>query len=344
MKAIVHYKLEKGAVELRDVPKPSPGHGEVILKVKAAGICGSDLHQRANTQSWPVNTPVVLGHEFAGIIDELGPTGCDGYNPGDRVTCETSAIICGSCIYCRSGQYQLCRSRKGFGYGTDGAMAEYVKVPVRILHLLPASVSFLIAAMTEPACVAFNSVILHGSPMIGDTAVIIGPGTIGLLCLRMASLAGASNCILTGISSDKKRLETGKVLGATHTIMTDKQDLRKLIAELTCGIGADLVVDAAGVSSTLSDAMDIVKPAGTIVKVGWGRTPFNASLDPIVQKAVNLHGSFSHNYPIWERVIKLMANGAIDVNPLFKSYSLDNWEQAFDDMESGENIKSIIQF
>jgi L-iditol 2-dehydrogenase len=343
MRAIVHYKLEKGAVELRDVPKPIPGHGEVILKVKAVGVCGSDIHQKANKQSWQVNVPVILGHEFAGLIDELGLAGCEGYNIGDRVTCETSAIICGHCIYCRSGQYQLCRSRKGFGYGTNGAMAEFVKAPVRILHKLPDSVSFESAAMTEPACVAYNSVILRGSPMVGDVAVIIGPGTIGLLCLRMASLAGATTCILAGIAADNQRLETGKKLGATHIIATDKEDLKKFIDDLTEGAGADLVVDAAGVSPTLITSMDIIKPAGTIVKVGWGRAPLNASLDPIVQKAVNLHGSFSHNYPVWERVIRLMACGALDVSSMIKTYSLDQWAEAFDDMESGKSIKSIIK-
>jgi alcohol dehydrogenase/L-iditol 2-dehydrogenase len=344
MKAIVHYKLENNSVEVREVPKPVPGHGEIVMKVKAVGICGSDIHQRANKQSWPVNVPVILGHEFSGVIDELGPSGCEGFMVGDRVTCETSAIICGRCIYCRSGQYQLCGSRKGFGYGTDGAMAEFVKAPVRILHKIPDSVSYEMAAMTEPACVAFNSVILRGSPVIGDTVVIIGPGTIGLLCLMMASLAGASHCILAGLSADKKRLEIGKSLGATHIIETDHQDLIHLVTEITGGIGADLVVDAAGVSSTLLNAMEIVRPAGTIVKVGWGKTPLNASLDPIVQKAVNLHGSFSHNYPMWERVIRLMATGALDVRPLFNTYSLDEWETAFDEMESGTNIKSIIKF
>ena len=343
MKALVQYKLEKDCVEIRDVPKPIAGHGEVIMQVRTVGVCGSDIHQKANTHSWPVNIPVILGHEFAGVVDELGPSGCEGIIVGDRVVCETSAIICGRCNYCRSGQYQLCRNRKGFGYGTDGAMAEFVKAPVRILHKLPESVSFETAALAEPSCVAYNAVVLRGSPVVGDVAVIIGPGTIGLLCLKMASLAGATTCILVGIAADKNRLEIGEKMGATHTLVSDEKDLRKFIEDLTEGEGVDLVVDAAGISQTFITSMDIVKPAGTIVKVGWGRASLNTSIDPIVQKAINVHGSFSHNYPIWERIIRLMSCGALNVNHMIKTYSLDQWSLAFDDMEHGKNIKSVIQ-
>jgi alcohol dehydrogenase/L-iditol 2-dehydrogenase len=158
----------------------------------------------------------------------------------------------------------------------------------------------------------------------------------------MAALAGATTCVLAGIATDKTRLEIGKMMGATHTISTDEQDLKKFISDLTDGNGVDLVVDAAGVSSTFISSMDIIKPGGTIVKVGWGRTPINASLDPIVQKSVNVHGSFSHNYPIWERVIHLISCGALNVIPLFKTYPMAKWRDAFDDMENGKNIKSII--
>ncbi len=342
MKALVQYALQKNAVEIREVARPEAGPGEVLLRVKAVGVCGSDLHQRANRQSWTVNAPVILGHEFSGVVEELGPSGCEGFHPGDRVTCETSAVICGRCLYCRTGQYQLCAGRKGFGYGVDGAMAEWVRVPVRILHSLPAAVSFEAAAMTEPACVAYHSVVLRGSPTVGDVAVVIGPGTIGLLCLKMAALAGATTCVLAGTERDAGRLEIGKRMGATHTVTTENPDWTALIQDLSEGVGADLVVDAAGVSDTFPPAMKMVRPGGTIVKVGWGREPLNATLDPIVLKTVKVQGSFSHNYPMWERVIRLMAHGALDVRPMYKTYPLSHWQEAFDAMESGENVKSVL--
>jgi len=342
MKAVVQYDLKEGAVELREVQKPVCARGEVILKVKAVAVCGSDLHQRANRQSWPVNAPVILGHEFAGEIADVGPDVTD-FSKGDRVASETAAIICGKCILCKSGQYQLCRERKGFGYGTDGAMAEYVKVPERILHRLPDNVSYKAASLVEPSCVAYSAVVVRGQPRVGDTAVVIGPGPIGLLCTKMASLAGATTCILAGLSSDGLRLELGKRLGATHTVAVDKQDLQEVVQEITGGFGADLIIDAAGVSQSLKDAINIVKPAGTITKVGWGPQPLNYSLDPLVQKAADIRGSFSHNFPIWERVIRLIATGHLDVDLLItNTYSLDQWPKAFDDMEHGANIKSVI--
>lgn len=221
MKALVHFALEKNAVELRDVPQPVCKPDGALVHVKAVGVCGSDLHQRANDQSWPVNIPVILGHEFCGEIVETGPR-VEGFAVGDRVVCETAAHVCGTCIYCRSGDYPLCKSRKGFGYGTDGAMTETVSVPERILHAL-------------------------------------------------------------------------------------------------------------------------LRPRGTIVKVGWGPQPMNYSLDPLVQKAGSIRTSFSHNYPIWERVIKTMQTGLLDVKPLVRhTYALDDWEQAFNEMERGDHIKSIL--
>ena len=342
MKALVHFALEKNAVELRDVPQPVCKPDGALIQVKAVGVCGSDLHQRANEQSWPVNIPVILGHEFCGEIVETGPR-VEGFAVGDRVACETAAHICGTCVYCRSGDYQLCKSRKGFGYGTDGAMTETVSVPERILHALPNRVSYQEAAVTEPTCVAYNAVIEKGLLKVGDTVVILGPGPIGILCMKMALLGGASACILSGLSRDKMRLRLGDQYGATHTIASDQESLHDLVQEATGGLGADVIIDATGDSASLKDAVELIRPRGTIVKVGWGPQPMNYSLDPLVQKAGSIRASFSHNYPIWERVIKMMQTGLLDVKPLVRhTYALDDWEPAFNEMEQGDHIKSIL--
>ena len=344
MKAVVQYALEKNAVELREVPRPVCGRGEVLVGVRAVSVCGSDLHQRANRQSWKVNVPVILGHEFAGVIAEADRD-VTGFRAGDRVACETAAVICGRCLFCRSGQYQLCRERKGFGYGTNGAMTEYVCVCERILHHLPDSVSFDMAALTEPACVAYNAIVVRGSVRLGDVVLVLGPGPIGLLCLKMAALSGASSIMLAGLSSDGRRLETGRKFGAKHTVMLDQDDLAARVREVSGGMGADIVVDATGVSASLQTAMEAVKPGGAIVKVGWGPQPMGFSLDPLVQKAADIRASFSHNYPIWERVIHLMATGMLDLAPMIgaRTYKLAEWEMAFDDMERGTTLKSVIR-
>jgi alcohol dehydrogenase/L-iditol 2-dehydrogenase len=333
MKAVVHFELKPSAVELRQVPRPTCGPAEALVAVRAVGVCGSDLHQRANHQSWPVNVPVILGHEFAGEIVAVGP-GVTEFKPDDRVTSETAAVICGRCEFCRSGQYQFCAKRKGYGYGVDGAMAECVKVPERALHRLPEGLPFVVAALTEPCCVAYQAVVILGQPRLGETVVVFGPGTIGLLCLKMAVLSGCPT-VLIGLERDRARLELGRQLGATRVVAVDREDLG--------GVAADLVVDAAGVSATLREALRVVRPTGRIVKVGWGPEPLGFSLDPLVQKAVELRGSFSHNYPVWERVLGLLGSGALDVRPLIGgTYPLADWAKAFDAMEHGGHVKSVI--
>ena len=143
------------------MPRPGdPADDEVLLSTRAVGVCGSEIHQFHNTHSWPVNIPVILGHEFTGVVSAVGK-GVRGFREGDRVVSETAAYICGQCAYCRSGEYNLCPQRRGFGYGVNGAMADLVRVPARCLHRVPDAVSFEKAALTEPCCVAFNATCVH---------------------------------------------------------------------------------------------------------------------------------------------------------------------------------------
>src|ERR687898_486371 len=242
--AVVHYALEPLAVELREVPVPEIGEGEVLLQVGGVSVCGSDVHQAHNTHSWAVNVPVVLGHEFGGTIARVG-TGVRGFREGDRVVSETAAQICGNCLLCRSGRYNLCPSRKGFGYGLDGAMAQWVRVPARCLHAIPDSLPFDIACLSEPHAVAYQSMCVNSTIRPGDLVVVLGPGPIGLLCARMAALSGADPLIVAGMSADKARLETARQLGATHIVDLEQEDLDEVVRGYSA-IGADLVCDATG--------------------------------------------------------------------------------------------------
>lgn len=201
MKAIVNYGSDPHSVEIRDVEKPKCGRNDVLLKVKAIGVCGSDIHQWKGGVSYPVNYPVILGHEFAGIIEEVGEDVTD-WKAGDRVTCETAAVTCGTCYYCRTGQYNFCPSRKGFGALYNGAMAEYIVVRQQILHTIPEMLSFEEASLTEPACVAFNACISISDIVPGDTVVIIGPGPIGAMCIQIAKLKSPYKIVVVGL---KKR-------------------------------------------------------------------------------------------------------------------------------------------
>jgi len=336
--AVVNYSPEKGSVEIREIEKPKAGPEDVILEVANVGICGSDLHQWTSDHSWPVNYPVVLGHEFGGHIIETGKD-VVGWKEGDRVVSETAAIISADNPMTRRGLYNLDSTRKGFGYGVDGAMTKYVKVPSRILHRVPETLAFEHACLTEPCCVAYNAVVKNARIEPGDRIVVIGPGTIGILCTAMARLCGAEVALI-GLEKDSHRLKIARKSYGCEVIVGDPSDW----AMARDGLGCDGVIDAAGASATLETAIKIVRPAGWISKVGWGPQPLNFSLDPLVQKNVTLQGSFSHNWPIWERVIALLSSRQLDVKPIIGGvWSLSDWHEAFDKMHSGEVVKSVLK-
>lgn len=343
MSGVVHYALEPLAVELRETPVPTIREEEVLLRVGAVGVCGSDVHQYHNSQSWPVCVPVVLGHEFGGTVAQVGGR-VKGFREGDRVVSETAANICGECLYCRTGKYNLCPKRSGFGSGTHGAMATYVCVPARCLHHIPDVLPFERAALTEPCCVAYNAVAVKSHIRPGDTVVVIGPGPIGLLCADMARIAGAGTLIVAGTKQDASRLEVARALGPTQTVDIQSTNVVDYIRGISDGLGADVVIDAAGASAALKMALEIVRPGGQITKVGWGPQPLNFSLDPLVQKAVRLQGSFSHTFENWEKVVAMLSAGQINLGPVISRVAaLDQWKDCFDGMYMGKYVKAVLR-
>lgn len=335
--AVVNYAEKEGSVEIREIPKPVIGAEDVLLQVANVGVCGSDLHQWTSDHSWPVNYPVVLGHEFGGHIVALG-SDVTSWKEGDRVVSETAAVIDLNNAMSRQGLYNLDPTRMGFGYGVNGAMTRFVKVPARCLHAVPENLPFEQACLTEPCSVAYNAAVVNSDINPGDRVIVLGPGTIGILCAAMAKLCGAEVAVV-GLENDRARLKVASKYGC-ETIVGDAIGW----AEKQDGLGADCIIDAAGVSVTLEIALQLVRPNGQITKVGWGPQPLNSSLDPLVQKNVRLQGSFSHNWPIWEKVISLLASGRLDVEPIIGGvWPLDDWHEAFEQMHSGKIVKSVLK-
>jgi L-iditol 2-dehydrogenase len=339
LKAVVKQQIGDGFVELADVPEPQIEPGTVLLAVGAAGICGSDvqiLHGRF--QGYVV--PCVLGHEFAGTIDSVGP-GVSNLSPGDRVVSETHAYTCGECFYCRSGTYNLCPKRKAFGYGTNGAFTRLVRVRKEIIHRLPEEIPVRDAAVLEPTSVALNALTRNSRISPGESVLIIGPGPIGLLCLQVARLSGGRVTVV-GTERNRQRLALAMKLGADKTI-TD--------AELDDGVangnlkGAfDVVVIAAGNASVFQTALMAVRVAGRVVHLGETAEAASFQLSLIERKNVTVQGSFSHNWPVWENAISLVKSGAIDVHSLIShEYEISRWQEAFAMVESRAGVKVLMR-
>ncbi|MCY4537620.1 MAG: zinc-binding dehydrogenase [Chloroflexi bacterium] len=344
MEALVKFGREDKQVEIRNIAQPpDPGPGEVVVDVRAAGVCGSDLHMWRDHQSWTIKLPLVLGHEFCGVVAAVGAA-VTGFQAGDRVAVETAAEICESCVFCHAGDYNQCPHRLGYGALYDGAFTRFVTARQGILHHIPANVPFEYAALTEPICVAYNALV-EKTPALrpGDTVVIQGPGPIGMMALFVAKLRGASEIIMLGTDVDKQRLGIAEQIGATRTLNIDEGDPIDLVRSLGDGYGADLIVDCTGVSIALQSALEMVRPNGVITKIGWGPQPLNFNLDSLVQKAVTLQGSFSHLYSTWERALGLLSSGQIDLELIIGGvYPLGDWVEAFEEMEAGNNVKSVL--
>ena len=334
--AVVNFAPERGCVEIREIDRPTIGPEDVLLEVANVGVCGSDLHQWTADHSWPVNYPVVLGHEFGGHIVELG-SGVQGWQEGDRVVSETAAIIDPDNPMTRRGLYNLDPTRKGFGYGVDGAMTKFVRVPARILHHVPDQLPFEQACLTEPCCVAYNAVVRNARIEPGDRVVVLGPAPSASCAprwpncaARKSPLSGSSK--IAAVSRSRRSYGCEIIIGDCKPWATERD-----------GLGCDGVIDAAGASATLEIALDIVRPAGWISKVGWGPQPLGFNLDPLVQKNVTLQGSFSHNWPIWERVIALLSSGQLDVRPIIGGvWPITDWHEAFEKMHRGDVVKSVL--
>jgi L-iditol 2-dehydrogenase len=300
-------------LELADVPVPTPGLGEVLVRVAACGICGSDVHGYDGSSGRRI-PPIVMGHEAAGTIAALGGD-VTNLAKNERVTFD-STISCGACEFCKRGELNLCNHREVIGvscgdYRRAGAFAEYIVVPSRIVYRLPPSISFPEAALLEAVAVAVHAVSLAES-VPKRTALVIGAGTIGLLCLQALRVAGCSRIFVADI--DASRLGLAKELGAT-TVLSPELEFAKQVGHLTGGEGVDLVVEAVGRNETVGTAIDAVRKGGTVILVGNIAPEVTLPLQKVVTRQIRLQGSCASagEYP---RAIELMASGAINVKPL----------------------------
>lgn len=327
MRALVLSEYKK--LEIVDMPAPRPAEDELLIRIRACGICGSDVHGYDGSTGRRL-PPVVMGHEAAGVVETVG-RGVRCFKAGDRVTFD-STIYCGKCFYCQRGQINLCDKREVIGVSTPayrrmGAFAEYVCVPERIAYLLPEKMPFAHAALIEAVSVAVHAVSL--TPVaLEDTVVVVGAGMIGLLTMQAARMAGAGRVIAVDI--DDERLEMARGLGATATFNSNSGDVAAQIAELTHGRGADAALECVGATAPVKLAVESVRKGGAVTLVGNISPTIEMGLQSVVTRQIRVQGSCasSGEYPA---CISAMSRGAIRVKPLLSAVvPLDDGASWFD--------------
>jgi L-iditol 2-dehydrogenase len=339
VKAVVKTERGDGHVALLDVPEPKAKPGHVVLEVAATGVCGTDIH--IFHDEFPYNTPVVLGHETAGTVVELG-TGVSRVKVGDQVTAETFYFTCGKCLYCRTGQPNLCPERKSIGSHVNGAMTRYVEVPEQNCHILPDGVDTLSASITEPLACCVNAILLRGGVLPGDIALISGPGAIGQFAAQVAKAAGART-IVCGITGDERRLDIARQLGADFVVNALKDDLKGLVSDLTAGRGADVTIECAGASASLNQCLDQVRKGGTVLQMGLFGKSVSVAPDMITLKEVRYSGSFSHVPAAWPRALRLLAEGKVRSRPLItRQAPITEWDSAFSAFNARSECKIVL--
>jgi L-iditol 2-dehydrogenase len=315
MKALVLSEYKK--LDLVDMPKPQPGDHDLLIRVQACGICGSDVHGYDGSTGRRL-PPIVMGHEAAGIVEAVGGA-VTGFQLGDHVTFD-STIFCGKCFYCRRGQVNLCDNREIIGVSTPefrraGAFAEYVTVPARIVYPLPENMPFAHAALIEAVSVAVHAVSL--TPIaLDDTVVVVGAGMIGLLTQQAALLAGAGRVFVCDV--DDSRLEMARSLGATGTFNSKNCDPVAEIRTLTSGRGADAALECVGIAPSVNLTIEAVRKGGMVTLVGNVAPRVEIGLQSVVTRQIPLQGSCasSGEYPA---CISLISRGAIRVEPLLSA-------------------------
>ena len=312
MKALVLESYKQ--FSYKDTPEPEAGPEQVLIQVKACGICGSDVHGMDGSTGRRI-PPIIMGHEAAGVIASVGKN-VTGWQAGDSVTFD-STIYCGRCYFCRQGQVNLCDNRRVLGVSCDayrqhGAMAEYVAVPQHILYRLPEGLSFERAAMVEALSVAFHAV--QRAPLaLNSTAVVVGTGMIGLLVVQVLRYAGCRHII--AIDLDSQRLELAHRLGADQTLKSDAGDVDAQVLRATEQRGADAAFEVVGLTPTLNLAVRSVRKGGSVTLVGNVSPNAELPLQAVVTREITLYGSCASRleYPA---CLNLIARGQVNVDAL----------------------------
>lgn len=342
MKAIIKATGEAGSLQVADMPIPKPGPGEVLVQIKATGICFTDVSILSNNYKGrkPVPIPMILGHEGAGVISELGP-GVTNHMVGERVALEALSG-CGRCLQCRNGFKNMCMDWEHVGITRHGTFAEYLVLPSNLAHAIPDDMDFAEAAFLEPLSLVVRT-LEQAKPLVGETVAILGPGPLGIFHLQAFRAAGASKVIMVGLEQDRERFEIARDLGADHIINLSKEDPVETILKYTDGQGVDIVVETANSPKATQMTFGLAAPRGRVVL--FGLYP-EASFSPVqmLRKGLTVFGDVALVTRQFLRAMNWVVSGKVSVQKMItKRFSLDQAEEAFESGRKGETVKVLFE-
>jgi L-iditol 2-dehydrogenase len=328
LQALVKYAPGDGNIDVREVQEPVCGENQVKVEVAFCGVCGTDIHVWHDTfRNYP---PVILGHEFAGKVAEVGRS-VAGITIGDKVAgLGATAVTCGRCRYCVSGNFIFCPDRRGMGHGVDGGFARYVILRPDQVYRVPDRIPFEEAAISEPFAAAIQAVTEVTEVRIGDTALVSGPGPMGLLCLKLLVAQGVRT-IVAGTRGDEMRLDAAKRFGASEVVNLGERNLRDAVRERTSGQGVDVAFECAGHADSARGCLESLRPLGRYTQVGICGHEIEFPIDQILFKQLKVSGSVCYTAETWNRMMKIYEQGRITLGDLVShKLPISEWRKAFD--------------
>jgi L-iditol 2-dehydrogenase len=340
MKAVVKYARGSGNIDVRDVKEPACGPGLVKVQVAFCGVCGTDLHVLHDTfRNYP---PVILGHECAGTVSEIGAD-VSSVAVGDPVTVlGATAVTCGRCAYCRSGYFIFCPHRRGMGHGVDGAFTRYLVVRPDQLYRLPDDMSLEAGALSEPFAAVVQAVTEITQVRLGETAVVSGPGPIGLLCVKLLVAEGIQ-LIVAGTPADADRLAAAKRFGAAHVVNVGERPLGEAVRDLTRGVGADVAFECSGHPESVRGCLDSLRPMGRYTQVGICGRDIQFPMDEVFYKQLTVRGSITYTAATWSRMMSIFAQGKVHLDDMVSTtLPITEWQRAFDLVADRGALKVLL--
>lgn len=337
MKALVKTAIGPDTLKLMDVPKPQCGPDDILIKIYACGICGSDLH----IENFLIHPPFIQGHEFSGTVSEKGQN-VTGFSVGDRVVSITAVETCEECEYCRQGLRMHCDNRFNIGTGRDGGFAEYMVIPAKQAFHIPDGVGLDSAAMCEPLACVVRGVIERTNVQPGDFVLVAGAGIIGQITALIAKLSGGI-VFMTGMESDRKRLDKAEELGCSATVVIDNGEPVQELMKLTNGAGVDCAFECAGAAASADLCIRTLRKMGSYTQIGLYTKPIIFDMDLAVKKELNISNSIASERTSWLIALRLLEYKLVDLSPLVgKPLPLDRWEEAWHKMIDRKDFKILL--